>query len=849
VASGSFYHMTMTNWRLAFFGAIAALLPAQSVGPRQKLIDYLDGIARTQLDARRQAIAHVQTRADAERRRAMVRAKIVELIGGLPERSGPVAVKSFGAIEGDGFRIEKLAYESLPGFWVTANVYVPTNRQGPFPAVVLTPGHEASGKTGQYAWGVNFARIGIVALALDPIGQGERIQYYDAEKKASIVGGATAEHGMANLSTMLAGDDLERYMVNDGMRAIDYLTARKDVDAAHIGALGCSGGGTATAVLAALDDRVTAAGTACYITSFEELLPSATGVQEAEQSIPHFIEAGLDFADWVEAAAPRPYAIISTIADMFPFEGARQSYTEAKRIYGLYRAEERLQWITGPGGHGNLGPISPAILSFFAKNLKGDTNEQQFIPAHASNPDELRCTPTGHIDGETVWSLNRQRVSTPRVQDIEHLRADIRALAGIEWKPGATPPASLPDGVTVNRPDGSGPHPAEIWIGAAAPARDGTITVTVEPRPSPPGTESIKSPYLGSFNLLSLRAFLVGKTIVGIRTEDLLQTGDWLFANEHPTSLTVHAAGALGIVALHAAVLDPRITRVEVDDSLPTYRSIVDEPLHRNASEIVIPGVLRKYDVPDLRRAIEKRPKFDEFEVASIKKADPDALGRYIQMETAHQFLAHNHALKTLVAAAYDVSPQAISGGPAWVESERYEILAKAPNDIRPNLTEQMAMLRALLAGRFKLVFHREQKEMPVYALTVAKGGSKLKESTVSPDATPEGPPALSFIVSTGFLHLPARYASMDEFASLLQRSALERPVVDETGLKGRYDFDLEFAIDETLFGGMLGKGPDEPSKPSLFAALQEQLGLKLEATRGPVSVLVIDHAERASEN
>jgi uncharacterized protein (TIGR03435 family) len=89
----------------------------------------------------------------------------------------------------------------------------------------------------------------------------------------------------------------------------------------------------------------------------------------------------------------------------------------------------------------------------------------------------------------------------------------------------------------------------------------------------------------------------------------------------------------------------------------------------------------------------------------------------------------------------------------------------------------------------------------------------------------------------------------MDEFASLLQRSALERPVVDQTGLTSRYDFDLEFAIDETLFGGALGKGPDDPAKPSLFAALQEQLGLKLEATRGPVSVLVIDHAERASEN
>jgi uncharacterized protein (TIGR03435 family) len=243
------------------------------------------------------------------------------------------------------------------------------------------------------------------------------------------------------------------------------------------------------------------------------------------------------------------------------------------------------------------------------------------------------------------------------------------------------------------------------------------------------------------------------------------------------------------------------------------------------------------------------RPKFQEFEVASIKKADLDARGRYIRMQTAHQFLAYNHALKTLIAAAYDVSQQAISGGPAWVESERYEILAKAPNDIRPNLNEQMAMLRALLADRFKLTFHREPKEMPVYALTVAKGGPKFKESKLLPDASPEGPPAPGFVVALPLLRLPARYVSMNELASLFQRSALERPVVDRTGLTGRYDFDLVFAIDETLFGGALGKGSEDATMPGFFAAVQEQLGLKLEATRGPVSMLVIDHAERPSDN
>jgi uncharacterized protein (TIGR03435 family) len=243
------------------------------------------------------------------------------------------------------------------------------------------------------------------------------------------------------------------------------------------------------------------------------------------------------------------------------------------------------------------------------------------------------------------------------------------------------------------------------------------------------------------------------------------------------------------------------------------------------------------------------RPKFDEFEVASIKPTPSDFLGRWIRMQSAHEFAARNHALHTLIAAAYNLSPRAIAGGPAWIDSDHYDIFAKTPNEVRPNLDEQMAMLRKLLAERFKLTFHREPRELSIYALTIAKNGPKLKESTLAPDAAPEGPPPLIFVVSPELVRLPGRYASMAELASVMQRAALDHPVVDQTGLAGRYDFDLEWAPDETQFGGMLGKGTDDSTKPGLFAAMQQQLGLKLEATKGPVDVLVIDHAERPSEN
>jgi uncharacterized protein (TIGR03435 family) len=250
-----------------------------------------------------------------------------------------------------------------------------------------------------------------------------------------------------------------------------------------------------------------------------------------------------------------------------------------------------------------------------------------------------------------------------------------------------------------------------------------------------------------------------------------------------------------------------------------------------------------------LAQSAPVRPVFAEFEVATIKPAPPGVQGRWIRMQSTSEFAARNHALKTLIAAAYNVSPQAVLGGPAWVDSDRYDIDGRTPGAVRPSLDEQMSMLLKLLADRFQLQLHREEREMRVYALTVAKGGPRLKESTLFPDASPQGPPPLIFVVAPQAVRLPGRYATMAELASVLQRAALDHPVLDRTGLSGRYDFDLEFTPDETVFGGALGTGADDSEKPGLFAAIQQQLGLKLEATRGPAQAIVIDHVGRPSAN
>ncbi len=237
------------------------------------------------------------------------------------------------------------------------------------------------------------------------------------------------------------------------------------------------------------------------------------------------------------------------------------------------------------------------------------------------------------------------------------------------------------------------------------------------------------------------------------------------------------------------------------------------------------------------------RPAFQAFDAATVKPVDPDHpnAGRYYRMEGADRFVVVNYTLKLLIAAAYDLNPRTISGGPGWVDSAKFDVVARTPGQVQPERAEQMAMLRVLLLDRFGLQFHREQKVFSIYELQVAKGGPKLKASAAAPDAPPQ-------VISTVYpdrVKLPARNVSMGDFVAMMQRALLDRPVVDKTGLAGRYDFDLTWAPDETQFGGEAPKMADDVASPPLFTALPQQLGLRLEAMRGPVNALVIDRAQQ----
>ena len=602
------------------FLAVASAAAQQIVKPvetesRAQSIRALDDAAARETAARRARIASIHTRQQAQARQAQVRAAMLRLIGPLPERT-PLNAQMLGETRlDDGIRVQKILFDSQPGFHVTALLYLPAEVNRKLPAIVMAPGHGATGKAGDFASASTFARNGFAVLSYDPIGQGERLQYPDpAEPTKSLATRPTGEHAEAGLQPVLIGESVAKYFLWDGMRAVDYLESREEVDPKRIGAYGCSGGGAMTALLGALDTRIAAVGTACYITSFDTLLASI-GPQDGEQSTPGWIAAGLDFPDWVEVAAPRPYAIIATSTDMFPYAGAASSAAEAREFYALFDpasngkpkegsmagtavpvdgngpplwipdkptlnpdtismvpAAAALQFIVGQGGHGNLKPLQGDILSFFLLHL-AHLNASPLLPSPTAAPAKpsagaLQVTSTGQVStaypgSATVFSLNLEHAATlpnpPPLPAGPTLKAVVRKVTGAAVLPGAASPESTPGGdpdpaqirhrmkiatapgIEVDaefyRPASEGKHPVLLvlkklcrrLVGRHAPGRDRKLYRVREgghgacacwqPRPSNAGGEDRKSPILGDFYMLGLRAELAGKTLLGMRVD------------------------------------------------------------------------------------------------------------------------------------------------------------------------------------------------------------------------------------------------------------------------------------------------------------------------------------------
>jgi cephalosporin-C deacetylase-like acetyl esterase len=666
---------------------------------RDMLPAYLGRLVAERLEERERRIARIATPDEAAKRRAEVRARILQSIGGLPERT-PLNPRVVGTIERDAYRIEKIIFESQPRFFVTANLYVPKKGSGPYPGILVPLGHEPAPKAypdEQQLLG-SLAQKGFVALAWDPIGQGERIQIYDPDLGESKVIRSPTEHSVVGVQCTVVGDNLARYAIHDGMRALDYLLSRPEVDSAHIGCTGNSGGGNLTAYLAALDDRIQVAAPSCWITSWQWLLKTI-GPQDSEQTLFPFIGEGIDYADFIYASAPKPYLVLAATRDFFSINGTRQTHAEARRIYSLLGVPEKLAMTEADDHHAYSAPRRMAAYGWFGRWLRGVEDREPEAKVELATDEELRCTETGQVttslNSETVFSLNQRRAEQfrsqkpilasrngfptfqaeirKRVQQLLNLTptkkpVSVKTYGQIahpgyhieklvyESEPGIVIPSLLfiPDTVESRKP-------AILYVhgrGKAAGATSGSdieelvgngfvvLAIDVRGAGETMVIESQQSndtrPYFGDFDS-AMTALLLGKPLVGMRATDISRGVDLLSARAEVDADRIYGFGKEGGAPplLYAATLDERIKKIALEGMLVSYQSIITRRIHRQVLEHVVNGALRFYDFPDLAAALAPRP------VWIINGVDP--IGHPVDLaEMKRQYAASTAAFRLL---------------------------------------------------------------------------------------------------------------------------------------------------------------------------------------------------------
>lgn len=407
--------------------------------PGVLLETYLKQRAYAAIDQRTAAFEKIKSQAECREWQRARRAFFLQQIGGLPERT-PLNPKVVGILKGEGYRIEKLWFESRPDFRVTANLYLPTT-PGPWPAVIVPCGHSHDGKLsgGHQRFCILMARHGMAAMCYDPIGQGERYQMLDRTRERTQFDDAphvpvphpnvrvmcTNEHTTIGLGCMLLGTNVAQYRIWDGMRAIDYLQSRSDILPDKIGCAGNSGGGTLTAYLMALDERIVAAAPICYLTTFRRLIDTA-GPQDAEQNIHAQLQFGLDEADYVALRAPRPTLICAGTRDKtFDISGTWDVFRQAKRFYSRLGYAERVEMHEADAPHGFVLQQREAVARWMHRWLLGSDKvirEVESIPDPLTDeqlhkfskgdwaPQELLCSPAGQVllmEGErSVFQIN-----------------------------------------------------------------------------------------------------------------------------------------------------------------------------------------------------------------------------------------------------------------------------------------------------------------------------------------------------------------------------------------------------------------------------------------------------------
>lgn len=399
---------------LAALGAGAMALSAQEIPPKDafqvlgpappgpRMTPYLRyqlDLAWRQDEVRRKKWEAIHDEGELLKLQQELRAKLLEMIGGLPEEKTDLHAEITGKIQRDGYSVEKLIYQSLPGVYVTALVYSPDDHSQKHPAVLVPAGHATNGKIHYQGLSQRLVKRGYVVIAWDPIGQGERSQFWDAKAGKSRYNLVCAEHAVLGNLAYLAGANLARWEVWDGMRAVDYLLTRPDVDGERISITGTSGGGTQTALVAALDPRIKVAVPSCYISSLPMRMANrifADPDSDPEQDLYGMVSNEVDHVGLLMLMYPRPVMVASAVLDFFPIEGARKTFREARGFYEKFGHGDRIGMVEGYHNHQYSAENQEAGLNFLDRFNKMPMRSGLAKPDEL--PDrELLCTTSGQV--------------------------------------------------------------------------------------------------------------------------------------------------------------------------------------------------------------------------------------------------------------------------------------------------------------------------------------------------------------------------------------------------------------------------------------------------------------------
>lgn len=658
------------------------VLDPQKDGPPNGLLKkHLLEQLRPHFESRRQDVRENNTSEKFAERQRQIRETLFRINGPFPERT-PLHAKVVGRIDRGGYTIEKVIYQSRPGVYVTANLYLPSgaSAENRVPGVILPCGHSANGKAAEayQSISISLALNGMAALIYDPIGQGERVQLLGVDGKPLV--GSTTEHTLTGVGGWLVGTGTANYRIWDGIRSLDYLAARPEVDPARLGCTGNSGGGTLTSYLMAFDDRIQAAAPSCYLTTLERLFDTI-GPQDAEQNFPGQVALGLDHADFIAIRAPKPTLMCVATQDFFDIDGAWTTFREAKGIYGMLGHPERMDFIEYNDKHGFSQPRRQAAMRFLRRWLVGK-DDNPVEPAHTLSKDaELQCTKSGQVITEfpharTIFQVTQERAKSLATKRSELWKdpnaglAEVRRLlqmrgvkestsaargkivvdasSGLGWAgtieklvfqcPGEIPiPAllSVPTADTravkrtaVVHVSSDGKHADAGPNGSIAKlAAAGKIVLSLDLRgfgETAVATEAARNrdAWFGGDFQSPMLAIHLNRPLVGQRAEEILAAVEWLSRRDDLTIGSIEAIGVghAGPALLHAAAFDKRIAAVTLRSATSSWQDVVDEPTRKNELQNVVPFALESYDLPDLVRSMAPRVvKYEQSDAATEK--------------------------------------------------------------------------------------------------------------------------------------------------------------------------------------------------------------------------------------